>query len=196
MIKKFANPRIPETEVDAIFTDRWSPRSFLDEPLTDDQVATLFEAARWAPSCYNDQPWHFRYARSSADRELFAEALLAKNQLWASRAPLLIFVLARRHFGHSSKPNRHGAFDAGAAWMSLALQARRLGLYAHAMAGFDIEKAYTLLKVNKEEFDIMAAVAVGFRGEANLLNEEMAEIEAPNGRKPLADVAGEGAFPE
>jgi len=191
----FANQRAAATEVDAMFLDRWSPRAYREEPLTDAQVAALFEAARWAPSCYNEQPWHFRYARSPEDRERFVTALVEKNQLWASRAPLLLFILTRKQFGHSSRPNRHAAFDAGAAWMALALQARRLGFYAHAMAGFNIDTAYEVLKADRDIYEIMAAVAVGFRGEATMLNEDMAAIEMPNGRKPPADVAGEGAFP-
>jgi nitroreductase len=190
-----SNPRIPAHEVDAIFTDRWSPRSFLDKGLTDEQVSTLFEAARWAPSCFNDQPWHFRYARSKADRTLFAEPLVEKNRLWATRAPLLVYVIARRHFAGSSKSNRHGQFDAGAAWMALALQARRLGLYAHAMAGFDVKKAHALLNLSDDEYEVMAAIAVGHRGSSSMLTEEMSSMEMPNGRKSFDEVVGEGVAP-
>ncbi len=193
MNREKPNPRIPAHEVDAIFTDRWSPRSFLEKELTDDQVFALFEAARWAPSCYNDQPWHFRYARNKSDRELFAQALVEKNRLWAMRAPLLIYVSARLHFLGGSKPNRHGQFDAGAAWMSLALQARRLGLYAHAMAGFDVNKAHALLNLPEDEYEVMAAIAVGYRGSASMLTEDLASMENPNGRKTYDEVVGEGA---
>lgn len=195
MDKGKANPRVAAHEVDAIFTDRWSPRAFQEKGLTDDQIATLFEAVRWSPSCYNDQPWHFRYARSQVDRELFAEALVEKNRLWATRAPLLIYAIARRHFGGSSKPNRHGGFDTGAAWMALALQARRLGLYAHAMAGFDVKKAHEILNISEETHEVMAAIAVGYRGSASLLNAEMAAMEEPNSRKAFNEVAGEGIMP-
>ena len=188
--------RIPAHEVDAVFIDRWSPRAFLDKELSDEQVSSLFEAARWAPSCFNDQPWHFRYARSQADRELFAGPLVEKNRLWATKAPLLVYVCARQNFANSSKPNRHGSFDAGAAWMSLALQARRLGLYAHAMAGFDVKKAHEVLKLSEEKYDVMAAIAVGYRGSSSLLNLDMAAMEEPNGRKSYYDVAGEGAYPK
>lgn len=188
-----ANSRIPAHEVDAIFTDRWSPRSFLEKELTDDQVNSLFEAARWAPSCFNDQPWYFRYARSKADRSLFAEPLVEKNRLWATRAPLLVYVSARLNFGNSNKTNRHGRFDAGAAWMSLALQARRLGLYAHAMAGFDVAKAHAVLNLPEEKYEVMAAIAVGYRGASSELNSDMAALEEPNGRKNFVEVVGEGA---
>ncbi|TRO80327.1 nitroreductase family protein [Desulfuromonas acetexigens] len=186
------NPRTPQVEVDCLFTDRWSPRSFLEEPLSQDQISALFEAARWTPSCYNEQPWFFRYAVTAADRERFASALVERNCLWATKAPLLIFVLTRLHFTGSGEINRHAAFDAGAAWMALALQARRLGLYAHAMAGFSRKRAFEVLGVAAEEFDILAAVAVGRHGPADRLPEELAVIEKPNERKGLAEVAREG----
>lgn len=188
------NPRTPEAEVDSMFLDRWSPRAFLDEPIPEHQLRSLFEAARWAPSCYNEQPWLFIYAVSREDRERFATALVEKNRIWASRAPLLMFVLARRNFAATGKPNRHAAFDAGAAWMSLALQARKLGLHAHAMAGFDQGKAYEILGVPREEFEVMAAVAVGRRGDRSNLPEDLAAKEAPSPRKLLAGVGLEGRF--
>ncbi|NIQ96344.1 MAG: nitroreductase [Desulfuromonadales bacterium] len=192
MTQPIANERTPEVEVDAIFTDRWSPRSFVDEPLLASEVAALFEAARWAPSCYNDQPWHFRYAVTADDRRLFAEALVDKNREWARHAPLLLFVLARKNFSATGKPNRHAVFDAGAAWMSLALQARRMGLYAHGMAGFSVARAAEVMNVSLDEYEIMAAVAVGRRDEPQKLPDDLAQAERPNGRKPQCEVAGEG----
>lgn len=186
------NPRISEVDVDSQFVDRWSPRAFADTPLSGEQLASLFEAARWAPSCNNDQPWLFVYALTAVDRARFAETLVPANQVWAVRAPMLMFVLCRRHFRHNGKDNRHAPFDAGAAWMSLALQARKLGLHAHAMAGFSRPKAYAILGVPQEDYDIMAAVAVGRRGDPAVLPEEVAARELPNARMPLAEVAREG----
>lgn len=189
------NPRTPAAEVDSMFLDRWSPRALDEAPLAPEQIASLFEAARWAPSCYNEQPWLFLYAVSAADRERFADLLLAKNRLWASHAPLLLFLLSRRSFAHNGRANRHAGFDAGAAWLALALQARRLGLYAHAMAGFDQARAYEVLRVPEAEYDIMAAIAVGRRAGAERLPEDLAASERPNLRKPLTEVAREGLFP-
>lgn len=189
-----SNPRIPAADVDSQFLDRWSPRAFASTPLTDAQLAALFEAARWSPSCYNEQPWLFLYAVTAEDRARFAEALLPANQQWAPRAPLLLFVLCRRHFAHSGKENRHAPFDAGAAWLALALQARKLGLHAHAMAGFSRARAFEILGVPAEEYDIMAAVAVGYRSDAEILPEEVAAREHPNKRKPPEEVAREGRF--
>ncbi len=188
------NPRVPATDVDSQFIDRWSPRAFEPTPLSAEQLATLFEAARWAPSCYNEQPWLFVYAVTAADRARFAEALVAANRVWAPHAPLLLFVLCRKHFAHNGEENRHASFDAGAAWLALALQARKLGLYAHAMAGFSRKKAYEVLGVPADDFDIMAAVAVGYRADAQRLPEEVAAREHPNERKPPEDVAREGRF--
>jgi nitroreductase len=195
MSNQIHNPRTPEVEVDSMFFDRWSPRAFLTNSLTQEQIKSLFEAARWAPSCYNEQPWLFLYAVTPEDRERFVSTLVEKNQVWASRAPFLIFVLARVNFARTGKPNRHAVFDAGSAWMSLALQARKLGLYAHAMAGFDQNKAYEVLKVPKEEYHVMAAVAVGHRADRSQLPADLAERDFPSSRKPLAEAAFEGYYP-
>ncbi|MCM2265887.1 MAG: nitroreductase family protein [Desulfuromonadales bacterium] len=189
-----SNPRIPAVDVDSQFTDRWSPRAFAETPLTDAQLATLFEAVRWAPSCYNEQPWLFLYAVTAEDRVRFAEALVPANRVWAPRAPLLLFVLCRRRFRHNDQENRHAPFDAGAAWLALALQARKLGLHAHAMAGFSRQKAFEILGVPEEDYDIMAAVAVGYRGDKEILPEDVAAREQPNDRKPPREVAREGRF--
>jgi nitroreductase len=128
------------------------------------------------------------------DRTRFGEALLPANQVWAPRAPLLLFILCRRTFRHNNRENRYAPFDAGAAWMALALQARKLGLLAHAMAGFSRQKAYEILGVPAGEYDIMAAVAVGRRGDAELLPADVAARERPNERKPLTEVAREVQF--
>ncbi|HEX9873111.1 MAG TPA: nitroreductase family protein [Deferrimonas sp.] len=195
MSSPLSNSRTPEVDIDPMFTDRWSPRSFAPEPLSDEELQSLFEAARWAPSCYNEQPWLFIYAVSEGDRQRFATALVEQNRLWASRAPVLLFVVARLEFARNGKANRHGIFDAGAAWMSLALQARKRGLYAHAMAGFSVERAHEVLAVPRQGYEIMAAVAIGRRDDPALLPAPVAANEAPNGRRPLVDVAFAGRFP-
>ncbi|NIQ95788.1 MAG: nitroreductase [Desulfuromonadales bacterium] len=188
------NNRTPEAEVDSMFLDRWSPRAMSEEPLSDKQIDTLLEAARWAPSCYNEQPWLYIYATKPADRERFATALVDKNRQWAGRAPMLAFILARRTFARTGKQNRHAVFDAGASWMALALQARKLGLYAHAMAGFKRDVAYEILEVPEEDYEIIAAMAVGYHGDRKLLPEDLARQEKPNGRKPPEEVGMEGRF--
>ena len=186
--------RNPEAEIDSMFIDRWSPRAYESRPLTQDQLGSLFEAARWAPSCINEQPWLFVYATTDEDRKRFLPALVEGNQVWAKNASLLIFLLCRRHFSHNGKENRHASFDAGAAWMSLALQARKLGLYAHAMAGFSREKAFEILGAPEDEYDIMAAIAVGNRASPAVLPEAVATRERPSERKPHGEVVKEGSF--
>jgi len=183
------NLREKQSEVDSMFVDRWSPRAMLPETIPEEQISMLFECVRWAPSCFNEQPWLFAYATSPQARAQFTEVLVEKNRRWAGKAPLLLFVLARRTFRHNGKPNRHAIFDAGAAWMSLALQARRLGLYAHGMAGFSQEKAYELLRVSPEEYEVIAAIAVGRHGDPADLPDDLRQMESPNDRKPLDEVA-------
>lgn len=186
-----ANTRCPDTPVDCMFLDRWSPRAFSEEPIAQEQLNMMFEAARWAPSCYNDQPWLFVFAREPEAREAFISTLVEQNREWAKRAPVLLFVLAHRNFARNGRPNRHAAFDAGAAWMSLALQARRIGLYTHAMAGFDVNAAHKVLKTSDKEYDILAAVAIGRLGDPSVLPESLQAVESPNDRKPLSLVVEE-----
>ena len=185
------NNRGIEAEVDCMFPNRWSPRSFCSDPLEEYQLQALFEAARWAPSCFNEQPWLFVYAGTEEDRKRLIPILSEKNRIWVPRAPILMFLVARIKFGTSEKENRHAAFDAGAAWMSLALQARKLGLYAHAMAGFNQDMAYEVLNLSREKFLVMAAIAVGRRKSPADLPDDLMKVEKPNERKPLAEVAVE-----
>ena len=189
------NTRRAQAPADPQFMGRWSPRAFSPEPIAPEALASLFEAARWAPSCFNEQPWLFLYAVTPQDRALFLSCLVEFNQRWAGEAPVLVFVLAKKRFAKNGEPNRWAAFDAGAAWVSLALQARKLGLYAHAMAGFDGERAHEVLRVAKGDHDILAAVAVGKYGDPGRLPPDMKKSESPNGRKPLSEVAVEGALP-
>jgi nitroreductase len=190
MAGKTPNTRTPKSEVDSMFTDRWSPRAFLSDPLPEQQIKSLFEAARWAPSCFNEQPWLFIYATDPEKRDQLVSALVPKNQRWAAKCPLLMFALARKNFGQGERENRHAPFDTGAAWFSLALQARRLGLYAHAMAGFNQDKAYEVLGVSKDEYHVMAAIAVGRKSESiDELPEDLRAMESPNTRKAPSEVA-------
>jgi nitroreductase len=189
-----ANKRVPDAAVNPMFLERWSPRAFDPSPLPEEDIATMFEAARWAPSCNNEQPWMFVYAASDKEREVFLEILTEKNRIWASNAPVLAILFARRTFARSGKPNRWAGHDCGAAWVSLAFQARMLGLYAHGMAGFSQAKAYELLNVPEAEYEAMCAIAIGAYGDRDALPPEIKENEQPNTRKPLAEVAIKGKF--
>ena len=187
-----ALPRRPAAPVDPRFVERWSPRAFAPDPIDDTTLATLFEAARWAPSCSNEQPWLFLYGSTPEELEYYRPILEPGNRVWADRAPVLAVIFTRRAFSRTGKPNRWAQFDAGAAWLSLALQARALGLYAHAMAGFDEALAYETLHVPREEYEAMAVIAIGRHGDPALLPEKHRVREHPNDRKPASAVSHRG----
>src|SRR2546423_11521694 len=138
--------RKAEHPIESILLRRWSRRAMSGEPITDKEMMSLFEAARWAPSTYNEQEWRFLYARrDSAHWPVFMDLLMEANRVWCSKAALLCVVLARRTFTHDNQPNPVHLFDAGSAWENLALQATSMGLVSHGMAGFDFQKARTVL---------------------------------------------------
>lgn len=182
------NSRIAEADVDEMFIERWSPRAFIDEPIEPGRIKALFEAARWAPSCYNEQPWRFYYAAAPESRKKFLSVLVEKNRKWAGKAPLLILLAAKKKFADGGRVNPWAEFDAGAAWMALALQARKMDLYAHAMAGFDKKKACEILGLDREKYHVVAAIAVGRKGFLSDLPEEFRDMEKPNDRKVLDDI--------
>jgi nitroreductase len=186
--------RIASAEVDPSFVERWSPRAFLAEPLDPATVHSLFEAARWAPSASNLQPWLFVYADSEALLERARPILRDGNRRWADRAPLLVFVFARRHNPKTGEPNRLAVFDTGAAWMSLALQASKLGLHAHAMGGIHQDRAYEILGVPPDQFESLCAIAIGKRGSRDDLPDDLREREAPSERRSREDFAHRGGF--
>lgn len=188
------NERVTEAPVDGLILNRWSPRAFSPEPVPGETLRTLFEAARWAPSCYNDQPWVFIYSASEDDRLKFLEILVDQNQVWAKNAPVLAFLFARRDFARTGKPNRWAVFDCGAAWMSLTIQARLMGLYTHGMAGYHRNMAYEVLGVPEKEYEVICAIAIGRYGDPSGLPEDLRAMEKPNDRKPLAEVAVAGHF--
>lgn len=178
-------------KLDSQFLDRWSPRSFQDTPVDSEDVQTLFEAARWAPSCFNEQPWHFVYGTKASARERLAGVLVDSNRAWASKAPMLVAVFSKRSFERNGKPNRWADFDTGSAWMSFTLQAEKLGLSCHAMGGFDPDKAYAVTGLDPERFNAICMVAVGKKGEVSALPPELREKEQPSERKQLSSIATE-----
>jgi nitroreductase len=179
-----------------MFVDRWSRRAFSDRPLGDATVASLLEAARWAPSTGNSQPWLLVYADTEETLAVARPVLNDKNQRWANKAPLLVFVFARRNDEKSGKPLPNHQFDAGAAWMSLALQAHALGLSAHAMLGFHQDKAHEVFGVPAAEYSAHAAIAVAYPGDAEDLPDDLKEREHPSGRKRVAEFAFRGRLPQ
>ena len=181
-------------EVDEIFLDRWSPRAMSGESVSEEDLLTLFEAARWAPSSYNNQPWRILYARRGAEHwDAFLGLLVEGNQAWAKDAGALLLFVSKETFDFNGKPYPTHSFDTGAAWENLALQATMLGLVTHGMQGFDYERARAELRV-PEGFRVEAMVAVGHPGDPARLPEPLREREAPSGRKALSEITCEGAF--
>jgi nitroreductase len=175
---------------------RWSPRAFSEQPVGPDMLLTLLEAARWAPSSSNEQPWRFVVAtrEEPADYDRLLACLLEGNRKWAYRAPVLILSVARVDFEEDGRPNRHAFHDVGLATENLLLQATALGLVAHPMAGFDIEKARADLKI-PSGYEPVAMIAVGYPGELNVLPDYLQQRELkPRERKPLPEIAFSGQW--
>jgi nitroreductase len=179
--------------INTLILGRWSPRAFLDQPVPEEDLLAILEAARWAPSCFNEQPWRFLVARKEPALSRLRECLTEKNRTWANRAPVLLAVLSVPNFSLDNSPNRWNAFDAGAAWGYLALEAHRRGLVAHGMGGFS-PKAVRIAFNVPETWGVQALVAVGYRGPADLLSAEQQQQEHPSLRKPLKEIWAEGEF--
>lgn len=180
--------RRTKVPVDPLFIRRWSPRAFSDDSIPEETIKILFEAARWSPSSFNEQPWRFVYATEDDDRKVLASVLVESNRLWASRAPLLSIIFAKKAFTRNGATNRWAAFDSGAAWASLTFQARLLGLHTHAMAGFDEEQAYMVTGMDPAEYEAIAVIAIGRRASPDVLPEHLARQEKPSGRLPLETI--------
>ena len=186
--------RKTEYPINPLMAERWSPRSMTGESLPDAQLLPLFEATRWAPSSFNNQPWVFLYAkRDTEEWKLFFDLLTEFNQSWTKNAAALVVVTSFKNFYHNRKPSRTHSFDAGAAWMSLALEATSRGLVAHGMEGFDYEKARTVLEI-PDDYQVEAMIAIGKRAPKEKLPPALQEREIPGDRKPLKEIIIEGKF--
>jgi nitroreductase len=192
------HPRVFEHDIDPLFISRWSPRAFTDATISEAELFRFFEAARWAPSSYNAQPWRFIYAlKDSAHWAGFLDFLLPFNREWAQHAAALIVVVSKSTFTLPNKaepsPLSSHAFDTGAAWASLALQASLTGWHTHALGGFDHDKARAILGV-PEGYHLEAVVAVGKRGDKAGLSPELQAREQPSLRRPLSELVAAGQF--
>jgi nitroreductase len=190
--------RVPAHGIDEIFHARWSPRAFGADEIPESTLLGLLEAARWAPSAMNAQPWRFAYARRGTPAfERFVSALAPANQAWAAKASALVGLASARTARVPGKeepvPLPSHSFDAGAAWAQLALQAHLWGWSTHAMGGFDRERAREALSVPADH-DLEVFVAIGKRGDASHLPEWARARETPNDRKPLTELVREGSF--
>jgi nitroreductase len=178
----------PETaNVIPVVLHRWSPRAFAEKPVSDVDLKTIFEAVRWAPSSFNEQPWRFLVGKQGSDTYAkIVSSLWEFNQLWASKAPVLILGVTKTHFTHNNAHNGSALYDLGASAAILTLQAAALGLATHQMAGVDHAKAREVFSI-PEEYHVGAAIALGYQGEpATLPSEQMLKQEvAPRSRKEL-----------
>lgn len=189
--------RMADHPILPLFLDRWSPRALDPRPMPDETVMSLFEAARWAPSSSNSQPWRFAYAkRDDAHWPDFFAALVPFNQGWVQNASVLVYVLSEETMDMRGErvPSHSHSFDAGAAWMALALQAASMGLVAHGMTGVDFDAAGKVVNA-PQGLRVEAAIAIGYPGDKSILPEEMQQREVKSGRKPLSETVFNGPLP-
>jgi nitroreductase len=188
MIEK---PAITDAKIDKVIAERWSGRAYdPSTPVSNDNITSICEAARWAPSCYGDQPWRFIVWNKFEDETNWQQAidcLSPGNQDWAKNAPILILAASVNSFTHDSSENRWGAYDTGAASISLCLQATSLGLMTHQMGGFDSGKIKLVAKA-PDDTSCWAMIAVGHPAALDSLSEEQLERELKaRERRPLSE---------
>jgi nitroreductase len=194
MIKKDVLNRKADYPVNDIFINRWSPRAMSGAAMTHTELMSLFEAARWAPSSFNEQPWRFIYAhRDTPQWDNVFNLLVPANQMWAKNAAVLIVIVSRNLSAYNNKLLPTHSLDTGSAWMSLALQASFMNLIAHGMAGFDYDKARANLHI-PNEYTVEAMIALGKPGPLNVLPDELQKKEVPSDRKKVAEFISEGTF--
>lgn len=194
-----ATPRKADFPIDEMFLQRWSPRAFNRQSIDEHDLLTMLEAGRWAASSYNSQPWRFLWARRDTPHwEKFLNLLVPFNQSWAKDASALVVLVSnstmRLPGADADVPSHTHSLDAGAASGYFALQASRMGWYAHGMVSLDMAGAFTELNVPKG-YRVEAAYAVGKLGDKSTLPEALQAREQPSNRKPLTELAFEGGFP-
>lgn len=194
MPPQMINQRKVNYAIDPLFPNRWSPRALSGDQVTREELFSLFEAARWAPSSFNGQPWRFLYAmRDTPAWKTLFDLLIDFNQAWAKNAAVLVVVASRKRFEHNEKPNKTHSFDTGAAWENLALQGSHKGLVVHGMSGFDYDKAREVLHV-PEDYQVEAMIAIGKPGKKEDLPLDLQEREQPSERKKVEEFVFEGVF--
>lgn len=191
-------PAITQQPIHDLIANRWSGRAYdASQGVSQAQVISLLEAARWAPSCFGDQPWRYVVCNKADNLQAWQAAfdcLVPGNQSWAVNAPVLLLICADTLFGHNDKPNKWAPYDTGAATENLCLQATALGLMAHQMGGFDADKARATFNV-PERYQILAMVTVGYQAAVESLSGEIKEREtAARSRKPLNELFFNGQW--
>jgi nitroreductase len=191
---KGSEKRQADHPIESFILDRWSPRAMSGEGISNDELLRLFEAARWAPSSYNAQPWRALYAhRESEHWPTFFGLLVEGNKAWAKDAAVLVVFIARKTFEHNGKPSITHSYDCGAAWENFALQGFAQGLVVHGMQGFDYDRARTELEI-ADDFQVEAMAAVGKPGAKEGLPEKLQKAEGPSDRRKVSASICEGPF--
>ncbi|MES2273747.1 MAG: nitroreductase family protein [Chlamydiota bacterium] len=186
--------RVADYPIHPLILNRWSPRAMSGEPLSDTELFSLFEAARWAPSSYNNQPWRFLFAKHhSPNWAKFYDLLIDFNKEWCANAAVLGVIVSHKFFEKNNKPAMTHNLDTGAAWENLCLEATHQGLVAHGMEGFDYAKARQALKI-PDSYEVLAMFALGKRAPKTTLSPELQKREAPSTRKKIEEIALEGGF--
>lgn len=185
-------PAITQVPVNATIAERWSGRAYdAAKSVSHEQVIALLEAARWAPSCFGDEPWRFVVWNKASDPQAWQQAfdcLVPGNQAWVVDAPVLVLTCADTLFGHNQKPNRFAQYDTGAAAENLCLQAASMGLMAHQMGGFDADLAREKFNI-PAQYTVMAMISVGYPADISTLSgDALARETAARTRKPLAEL--------
>ncbi len=194
-VPKIVKPvRQSDYSINPLILNRWSPRAMSGEGISDTELMRLFEAARWAPSSFNGQPWRFIYAkRNTAYWDRLFNLMVDFNKSWTKNAAVLVVIISRKNFEHNEQSSVTHQFDTGAAWENLALQGEAQGLVTHGMQGFDYERARKELSI-PEEFDVIAMIAIGIPESKEILPQELQQRVQPSDRKPLSEIIMEGHF--
>lgn len=186
--------RKTEYPIHELILSRWSARSFSDLPISDAELMSLFDAARWAQNSFNNQPWRYIYSRTgSSSWEKFLSLLVPANQVWAQRAKVLVLVISKNSFDYDGRPSITHSFDAGASAQLMALQGASMDIVVHGMEGFDYERARKELKI-PDGYTVEAMFAIGKLGKKEDLPEKLQKSETPSDRKPLKQCIVEGEF--
>jgi nitroreductase len=186
--------RKTEYPVNELILNRWSARSFSQEPISQTELMTIFDAARWAQNSFDNQPWRFIYARNGTEPwQTFLNLLVAANKVWAQHARVLVLVLSKKTFDYDGRPSVTHSFDTGAAAQNMALQAASMNIVCHGMEGFDYDGARAVFKI-PHDYQVEAMFALGKIGKKEDLPEKIRERETPSNRKPIKEVVFEGNF--
>lgn len=193
-LSMFKTNRKTRYPVHELIVNRWSPRAFSKTPISDDELMTLFDAARWAQNSFNNQPWRYIYARNGKGAwPTFVDLLEEGNKIWAQHASVLVLLISKKTFDYDGRPSITHTFDTGASAQNMALQGAFMDIVVHGMEGFDYKKARSVFKV-PDEYQVEAMFAIGKLGKKEDLPPKLQERETPSDRKPLNEVVFENEF--